>query len=395
MSTDLHELLRSAANHVDVPTQETGPLVTRVRRRRRVHAATGSVVALVVAGALAIAGAQLRPASHDVTPAPAPTAPAGVLPTVVPGAAPGACGWKVGAAWRGGWTVDDSDEMFQLAVQSARSANPSDRAIQVETTVLSRDGQIPASMHLAPPTVMLARDGVVVETHTMGPRGLASGPDAHDDSATALWGLGLPLVTCGAAPVDLPDGTYQLWAVQVISGLDGSTSTLLGGGQDVTLTGGRAASLCGADVSALPSTVPGVDVTAHVYYGTLPDALFDGMENSVGPHLAASVSFLRTAAGSLAGNRASTVYLADDSGRIVSDGVDPTTAQTVGIQPVGDGEGGDGETIPQGATRCADGGQLLPGTYRAFVDVAIDRAGGTPGIIHLVAESDPVVVPAS
>jgi hypothetical protein len=394
MSIDLNDLLHAAADRVDASAPELAPLTKRIHRRRSMRAGAAAFGTLAVAGGLVVAGAQLSPAPRSAPPAePKPSEVAVTLPTVVPGAAPGTCGWEVGAAGADGLAVDGSDSSLQLAVQSARPSDPGTKGIQVETAVVGVAAAVPEL--ISEPTLMLARDGVVVAREQMGAGALAAPSEVAEGSGTTsqLWGLGIDAVTCGPTATDLPDGTYQLWAIQSVEDGDGAVTTLLGGGQDVAVVGGRSPSSCGADVSSLPTTMPGVELEAHTYSGVLPAALFPGVDPTR-RHLGASIGFTLTAAASRTGNFASTIYLADDTGRIVVNGVDPTIGQVVGIQSLADSDGGDWETTAQLERRCDDGAALKPGTYRAFVVVSIDQAGGQPGTVHLVAESKPVVVPA-
>ncbi|MBD8059771.1 hypothetical protein IC607_12415 [Cellulomonas sp. JH27-2] len=392
MSTDLHDLLRSAADGLDPEAPDVSAMSGRIRRRRAVRAGATTAGVLALAGALAITAAELGGVQHRDEPAVQPSAV--TLPTAVAGAEPGTCGWEVGAAGADGLAVDGSDATYQLGVQSARPSDPPDTAVRVETQLFGTAATLPRGLGSTYPTAMLTRDGVVVARAQMDAGALGETSPATDHGGAISYGFPLAPVTCGATSSPLPDGTYQLWAVQGVEMGDGERTLLLGGGGDVHVAAGSAATTCGTPVGDLPGSAPGVDVTVHVYYGDLPADLFPDVTNDRS-WLAASVSVAPDQEQSVAGSYSGTVYLADASGRIVADGTDPTLGQVVGLYPIGAAGGSNLVTTPQLSNRCDDGKKLAPGTYRSFVVLELDRAGGAPGIEHLVAEGAPVVVGAS
>ncbi|ROS23131.1 hypothetical protein [Cellulomonas sp. PhB150] len=312
------------------------------------------------------------------------------MPTADEGAEPGECGWTASADAKG---VDGTDEHYQLVVQSLRQAVDA-ASITVDTAVAAiGEKHLPAGFVTSEPTLLLTRDGTVVARDEVGDGGLASPDQAVDGDAlvTEVATNGIDPVACGPESAALPDGTYQVWAIETVDGAQGDKVTLLGGGQDVEIASGAPVSLCGADADALPQGTDEAKLTAHASYEA-PD-----VDPATHPKKRLSAGLTIDNHGdTIDGAFASSIYLVDGDGRIVVDGTVPAHRSSGGIQAIALGAdgGGDGRAWEEPATACKDGKKLTAGTYRAYVDLAVDRAGGRPGVVHLVAEAkEKIVIP--
>ncbi|MBD8059769.1 hypothetical protein IC607_12405 [Cellulomonas sp. JH27-2] len=306
------------------------------------------------------------------------------------GAAPGACGWRVDDPGADGTKIDASDKAFQLVVLATRQGTGAS-SVTVDTSVAAvQDQELPKGLTTTEPTLLLVRDGAVVARTDAGD-GASADPDRPVDGGELV----AKVTTSGIKPIDcesdaaLTDGTYQVWALETVQTSKGKKSTLLGGGQDVEIASGAPVPLCGADVGALPDGTDDVTLTAEATYD-VPD-----VDPATHPKKQLSASLaVKHSAIDVTGAYESTIYLVDDDGRIVADGTEPGHRTAGVIEPiaVSSGGGGDGRAYDQPSTSCHDGRALAKGTYRAVVDLAVDRADGKPGVLHLVATSKDVVI---
>lgn|GEM_PF-3211748 len=350
--------------------------------------ATGGSPTPVSTGTVPASTPSTEPSAGTSVTTPEPSATA--TDQVTADAAPGACGWRVDDPGADGTKVDASDKAFQLVVLVTRQGTGAS-SVTVDTAVAAvQDQELPKGLTTTKPTLLLARDGAVV-ARTDAADGAAADPDRPVDAGELV----AKVTTSGIKPIDcesdaaLADGTYQVWALETVQTSKGKKSTLLGGGQDVEIASGAPVPLCGTDVGALPDGTDDVTLTAEATYD-VPDV--DPATHPTKP-LSAALTVKRSAI-DVTGAYESTIYLVDGDGRIVADGTEPGHRTAGVIEPiaVSSGGGGDGRAYDQPATSCQDGKALAKGTYQAVVDLAVDRADGKPGVLHLVASSKDVVI---
>ncbi|MDM7855724.1 hypothetical protein [Cellulomonas alba] len=364
MSDELHDLLARAADRAAARTTwDTSDLKRRVRRGRRVRSATTAAVAVAAVGVLGTAvglGPHARSGPPLVGPGTAthPVTPTGSSPSPsVPPAGDGACGARVDAHALTGRAGD-------AAVGAvAGVAAPGATTVDVVVAGASVSGSH-ATTAAGPGTAVLLRGGTVVARAATTPE--EPGGDGDATAPSFLARADLPVVSC-AAGAALPDGDYVLAVVQPVRAGD-AVRTVLAGGEVVTVTGGRPATLCDAGPLTVNATEErstmrwaqhGIPLTRTL--GVPEPALPDGFAAS--PR----------------------VVLTDASGRVIAvqAGV-PGLRVVRGEQPVTYATA----VFPHS---CADA-VVPPGTYRVL-DVVDADPWGSAGTVRSVSEIGTVTIP--
>lgn len=229
MDLDLHQVLHELGDGPEAGgiELELGSVLTRVHRRRVVHAATYGVVGAGLATALAVAGATLDPTPPDdatpavptptSSPAPGPTSTSEPAPTTPPARVVGldACGTTAGDG------PHDALEADPVTTDSGARVS----------TVAHLDGSAAgaAGATVTDAAVVVLRDGVVVGVPAPEQPWAATTVPAQDvlDLSVAAPVLACPAPGAAAPGAPLPAGEYDLAVHVALTDAGGATRVLV------------------------------------------------------------------------------------------------------------------------------------------------------------------------